>query len=150
MLTMQCTFGASVFLTLCFIKSSQQGRARRRSRTLPLGNSAVYRNVWQSSKIWDNVPLRSEIIMGLRLAQSRFEALVLGAHLIGENLGLVYRWGSPKKFPELFLDRDPLTSTSAKSLPMLYIYMSILELDKLFLGTCVDLHLNSRNATSSR
>ena len=28
--------------------------------------------------------------------------------------------------------------------------MSILELDKLFLGTCVDLHLNIRNATSSR
>ena len=77
----------------------------------------------------------TEILLFLRSAQSRFEVLVLGAHLIGENLGLVYRWSSPKKFPGVFLDRDPLTSTSAKSLPMLYIYMSILELDKLFLGT---------------
>ena len=117
---------------------------------LSIQSRAVDRNVWQSSKFRDKAPLRSQIVMVLTLAQSRFEVLVLGAHLIGENLGLVYRWSSPKKNPGVFLDRDPLTSTSAKSLPMLYIYMSILELDKLFLGTCVDLHLNIRNATSSR
>ena len=117
---------------------------------LSIQSKAVDRNVWQSSKFWDNAPLRSEILMVLTLAQSRSEPLRLEWQQIAENLGLICPRSSPKFFSGVFLGGPALHWTSPKSLPALYIYISILESDKLFLGTCVDLHLNIRNATSSR
>ena len=56
----------------------------------------------------------------------------------------------PHKFSWGVLRLGTMFSNHPKISKSLYIYVSILELDKLFLGTCVDLHLNIRNATSSR
>ena len=96
---------------------------------LSIQSKPVDRNVWQSSRFRDKAPLRSQIVMVLRLAQSRFEVLVLGAHLIGENLGLIYRWGSPKKNPGRFRGCERCFQTIPKSLRMLYILTCQMKLD---------------------
>ena len=103
-----------------FIKSSQQGHAWRRSRPFPFRakQSIVtfgrVRN-FGTRRLWDR---KFGVVLTAR--QSRSEVLRVEWQLIAENLGLIYRWRNPKKFPGRFRGSHALPWTSPKSLPTLY------------------------------